>query len=118
MRSNVPSLDLTRARLARALPSAAHGARAAPQSPLAMLEEIRSHAANGRVFFIPRVLDRAGGIQPAEIRQALRNLKECDRQDNGRWRVRSTDLSGREISVVTVIQEEGLVVTALEGGMP
>ena len=118
MRSQVPSLELSRARLARALPSTAHGAIASMGSPYgAILQKIQDHAAAGRVACIPRVL-REGGIHLREVRHALTHSREYHRQDHGRFLVEGTDLSGRTVLVVVTVGEDGLVVTSAGGAMP
>ncbi len=112
MRSRVSSFDLTRAKLARALPGVAHKPRTVLHySPGAALVEIRDLASEGRIAYIPRARDRLRGVLPRDVRYALRTAEACHLQDHGRWRVEGTDLSGDKVTIFVAVKDGVLVVT-------
>ncbi len=116
MRSRVSSVDLTRARLARALPGVAHNPRTVlHESAGAALVEIRDLASGGRIAY---VRDRLRGVLPRDVRHALRTAEACHLQDHGRWRVEGTDLSGDKVTVFVAVKDGVLVVTASQGAGP
>ncbi len=112
MRSQIPSYDLTRARLARFLPGITHGSRTALlSSPGPALTEIRDQATAGRIAYIARAREGVQGVQPRDVRHVLSSAGACHLQANGRWRIEGTDLSGRALTAVVAIREDVLVVT-------
>jgi Rad3-related DNA helicase len=77
-------------------------------------EHIKTAAIQAR-FRITRHADqrmRERGAQPADVRSALMTAKRCERQADGRWRLRDgVDLEGDELVCVVVIDGDVVVVT-------
>ena len=77
------------------------------------LRDIIGYAAAGRFRIEPhcRVRMRERGSSVEDVRYALVNAESCTGQPNGRWKVKSSDLDGDELTMIVVLQSGVIVVT-------
>jgi hypothetical protein len=78
------------------------------------LAEVRGLAAAGRIQLSSHAKERCRerGVLFGDVRAALSKARECQEQDNGRWRVVGDDLGGDALTAVIVF-EDGVVVVTL-----
>ena len=57
----------------------------------------------------PRMRER--GVTYADVEHGLVHARRCKVQDNGRWKLASTDRAGDELTLIAVVTDGVLVVT-------
>lgn len=77
------------------------------------VEDVRGFAAAGRIQITKHGRERMNerGVTHRDLRYALENAAACKAEDDERWRVYSTDLSGDRLEAILVFQDGLLVVT-------
>lgn len=77
------------------------------------LRDIRGYAAAHRITITTHADRRARerGADYEDIRHGLMTAQSCKLQENGCWRVPSTDREGDELVLIVALEGEDLVVT-------